>query len=328
MSKHVAIYYGKKLLMFLLSIFVLSFIVFCMARLSPGDPIVAYYGDRAEKMSITEKAQVMERLGLNDSIVKQYSIWMKGALQGDFGISYKYKTNVLQVVNARIGNTIWLGGISFVGTFLLALLLGMFCAMRENSLVDKVLCKLGTISSSIPTFIVALLLILIFSVTLGWLPSSGAYAIGQSTSFASRIQHLILPLTTLVMTHVWYYAYMVRNRLLLELGQNYVLLAKAKGINRFSIMIQHCLRNIAPMYISLMVVSIPHIIGGTYIVEMVFTYPGLGTLAFESAKYHDYNLLMVICLLTGICVIIFNAFGNIIIEKIDPRLKVSGVQKW
>lgn len=326
MSKHVSIYYGKKLLMFLLSIFVLSVIVFCMARLSPGDPVVAYYGDRAERMSVTEKEQVMERLGLNDSIVKQYSIWMKGALQGDFGISYKYKTNVLQVVNDRIGNTIWLGGISFVGTFLLALFLGMFCAMCENSFADKVLCKLGTISSSIPTFIVALLLILIFSVTLGWLPSSGAYAIGHSTSFASRMQHLILPLTTLVVTHVWYYAYMVRNRLLLELGQNYVLLAKAKGIKRFSIMIKHCLRNIAPMYISLVVVSIPHIIGGTYIVEMVFTYPGLGTLAFESAKYHDYNLLMVICLLTGIVVIMFNAIGKIVMESIDPRLKNSGVQ--
>lgn len=325
MNKNVWFYYGKKLLMFILSIFVLSFIVFYMSRLSPGDPLVAYYGDRAEKMSAIEKAQIIERLGLGEPIYMQYGIWIKHAIQGDFGISYKYKTNVIEVIEERISNTIWLGGISFLCTFLLALLLGIFCAFRENTIMDRVICRLGTVSSCVPTFFLALMLILIFSVNLGMFPSGGAYAIGKSDSLMSRINHLVLPLTTMVLAHVWYYAYIIRNKLLQEISQNYVLLAKAKGLLPSKIMWGHCLKNILPTYISLMVISIPHIVGGTYIVEMVFSYPGLGTLSFESAKYHDYNLLMVICLLTGIIVILFNAIGKILIEKIDPRIKITEV---
>lgn len=323
MNKNVWFYYGKKILMFVLSIFVLSFIVFYMSRLSPGDPLVSYYGDRAEKMSAEEKAQTIERLGLDKPIYIQYRIWLKNAIQGDFGISYKYKTNATEVIEERIGNTIWLGGISFVCIFLLALLLGVFCAFRENTIMDRIICKLGTVSSCVPTFFLALILILLFSVHLGMFPSGGAYAIGKSHSLLSRINHLILPLTTMILTHIWYYAYIIRNKLLQEMRQDYVLLAKAKGLLPSNIMWKHCLRNILPTYIMLMVISIPHIIGGTYIVEMVFSYPGLGTLSFESAKYHDYNLLMIVCLLTGISVILCNTIGKILIEKVDPRMKMT-----
>lgn len=325
MNRNVSFYYAKKLLIFVLSIFVLSLIVFYMSRLSPGDPLVSYYGDRVEKMSAVQKAQTMERLGLNDPIYTQYTIWIKNAIQGDFGISYKYKTNVTDVVKGRIANTLWLGGISFVCTFVLALLLGILCALRENHLTDRIICKLGTVSSSVPTFFLALLFILIFSVNLGLFPSSGAYAIGESDSLMSRINHLVLPVATIVLNHVWYYAYIIRNKLLQEINKDYVLLAKAKGILPRKIMWKHCLKNIMPTYISLIVISIPHIIGGTYIVEMVFSYPGLGTLSFESAKYHDYNLLMVLCLLTGIIVIVFSAVGKIISERINPRIKATEV---
>lgn len=325
MNKNSWFFYGKKLLMFGLSILALSFLVFYMSRLSPGDPLVSYYGDRVEKMSVEEKAQTIERLGLDDPIYIQYGIWIKNAIQGDFGLSYKYKTNVTEVIEERIGNTIWLGGISFLCTFVLALLLGMFCATRENTLMDRVICKLGTVSSCVPPFFLALLLILIFSVQLEILPTGGAYAIGESHRLWSRIIHLILPLTTIILTHIWYYAYMVRNKLLDEMGQDYVLLAKAKGLSPAKMMWGHCLKNSLPAYISLMMISVPHMVGGTYIVEMVFSYPGLGTLSFESAKYHDYNLLMIVSLLTGTVVILCNGLGKILIEKIDPRTKMTEV---
>lgn len=325
MKKNVWLYYGKKLLMLILSVFVLSVIVFYMSRLSPGDPLVSYYGDRAEKMSPAEKAKTMERLGLDEPIFVQYGIWVKNAVQGDFGISYKYKTDVSEVIEARLGNTIWLGGVSFVCTFILALLLGVFCALRENSMMDRVICKLGTVSSCIPSFWMALILILLFSVNLGLLPSGGAYDIGKSDSLLSRISHLILPVTSMILTHFWYYTYIIRNKLLQEIRQDYVLLAKSKGLPLSNIMWRHCLKNILPTYITIMAISVPHIIGGTYIVEMVFSYPGLGTLSFESAKYHDYNLLMIVCLLTGIVVIFFNSIAKIFSEKVDPRIKHTEV---
>lgn len=323
MKLNVWLYTGKKILMFVLSIFILSLIVFYMARLSPGDPLVSYYGDRAEKMSTEEKARTIERLGLEQPIYKQYGIWFKNAIQGEFGQSYKYKEDVMQVIKKRAENTIWLGGVSFLLIFLFALVLGSFCALRENSILDRIMCKLGTILSCIPSFWMALLLILIFSVNWGIFPSSGAYDIGKSNSFTSRVSHLILPLTVLVVSHVWYYAYMIRNKCLEEIRQDYILLAKANGLSSYEVMWKHCLKNIMPTYISAMTISVPHILGGTYIVEMVFSYPGLGTLSFESAKYHDYNLLMILCLITGIVVIFFNIIGQIVSEKIDPRIKVT-----
>ena len=122
--------------------------------------------------------------------------------------------------------------------------------------------------------------------------SSGAYSIGQEANLADRIRHLIMPMAVVILEHLWYYAYMIRNRLLEETRRDYVLLCKAKGMSRGQIMRRHCLRNIMPTYISLMAISVPHILGGTYIVETVFSYPGIGTLSYESARYGDYNMLI------------------------------------
>ena len=154
------------------------------------------------------------------------------------------------------------------------------------------------------------------------LPSAGAYTIGKESSPADRIRHLILPMLVIVLGHLWYYAYMIRNMLIDEEKKTMCFYAAQKGLKRNQIMTRHCLRNILPEYISMMAVSVPHILGGTYIVEMVFSYPGLGTLSYESARYADYNMLMVMCLLTGIIVIFSNMLGQIISEQIDPRVHI------
>jgi len=114
---------------------------------------------------------------------------------------------------------------------------------------------------------------------------------------------------------------MIRNKILEEVRADYVLLAKAKGLSRRSILFKHCLRNVIPSYLSLMAISVPHIIGGTYIIETVFSYPGIGTLSYESARFQDYNLLMILCIITGIVVILFNIIAQIINERIDPRMR-------
>ena len=321
MRKNPWIYYGKKLLIFVVSIFLLSVIVFYIARLAPGDPLVSYYGDRAEKMTAGERAWAEEKLGLHESIAVQYGKWLGRAVCGDFGISYKYKMDVLEVIEGRIGNTLLLGGVGFMMIFVLALLLGIWCAWNEERLIDRAICKIGTVTSCIPEFWLSLVLILIFAVELKVLPSSGAYTIGNENDLGDRILHLILPMTVVVLGHLWYYAYLIRNKLLEEVRADYVLLAKSKGVTGKSVMFRHCVRNIIPTYLSIMAISVPHILGGTYIIEMVFSYPGIGTLSYESARYQDYNLLMVICLLSGALVILCNMIAQTINERIDPRMK-------
>lgn len=321
MRKNPWIYYGKKLLIFVVSIFLLSVIVFYIARLAPGDPLVSYYGERAEKMTAGERAWAEEKLGLHESITVQYGKWLGRAVRGDFGISYKYKMDVLEVIEGRVGNTLLLGGVGFVLIFVLALLLGIWCAWNEERLIDRAICKIGMVTSCIPEFWLSLVLILIFAVELKVLPSSGAYTIGKENDLGDRILHLILPMTVVVLGHLWYYAYLIRNKLLEEVRTDYVLLAKSKGVTGKSVMFRHCVRNIIPTYLSIMAISVPHILGGTYIIETVFSYPGIGTLSYESARYQDYNLLMVICLLSGALVILCNMIAQTINERIDPRMK-------
>ena len=323
--KNPYVYYGKKIFIFLLSVLILSVVVFYVARLAPGDPLVSYYGDRVEKMSVAERQWAEENLGLNDPIHVQYMRWLQNALKGNFGISFKYKTDVLEVIGGRLVNTLILGGIGFVLIFVLALGLGILCAWHEEKWLDKLICKVGTILSCIPEFWLSLVLILIFAIYLRWLPSSGAYSIGKANHISDRILHLILPMTIVVWNHLWYYAYMISNKLLEEVRAEYVLLAKSKGLDKKSILFRHCLRNIIPSYLSIMAISVPHILGSTYIIETVFSYPGIGTLSYESARYQDYNLLMLLCILSGAVVILCNIIAQTINEHIDPRMRETEV---
>ena len=314
MRRNPFVYYGKKTLVFLLSVFILSVAVFYISRLSPGDPLMSYYGDRVEKMSVEEKENAREKLGLNDPIHIQYIRWIEKAARGDFGISFKYKQDVLEVIGQRMGFTLILGGIGFLLTFVGALLLGLLCAWHEDNWLDRLLCKVGTFLSCIPEFWLSMVFIIVFEVTLH-----------HKNDILNHAEHLILPLTIVVLQHLWYYAYMIRNKLLEEARADYVLLAKSKGLSKKDILFKHCLRNILPSYISIMAISVPHVVGGTYIIGTVFSYPGIGALSYESARYHDYNLLMVLCMMTGILVILCNLIGGIINEKIDPRIKANEV---
>ena len=146
---------------------------------------------------------------------------------------------------------------------------------------------------------------------------------GRENSLADRASHLILPLAVVVAGHLWYYAFQVRNRLLEEVRADYVLLARMKGMSGKQVLYRHCLRNALPSYLSMMAIAFPHILGGTYVVETVFSYPGVGTLAYESARYHDYNMLMLVSILTGMLVILGNMLAQGINESIDPRIGAS-----
>jgi peptide/nickel transport system permease protein len=318
-----------KVLIFIITMFILSVAVFYVSRLAPGDPLQAFYGERVEQMSASEHEAARQRLGLDGPVYVQYGIWLDHAAHGEFGISYKYKEPAVQVVGALLGNTLFLGTIAYTLVFLLAIVLALCCARYEDTWIDKAICKIGTIAYYLPPFWVGLLLILVFNVNLGWLPGSGAYDPGHSQDIVNRLEHILLPLVVMVSGHVWYYAYMIRNKLLHETRQDYVLLAKSKGLSRWGVLCRHCLRNTAPTIVSIMAISVNHILGGTYVVEAVFSYPGIGSLSIESAKYHDYNLLMLIVLLTGAMVIASGLLAQTVNEHIDPRMRITeGESPW
>jgi peptide/nickel transport system permease protein len=317
-----AIYIGKKALLFLSAMFILSTAVFYISRLAPGDPLEAFYGGATQFMTSEELDAARVRLGLDGSITGQYIRWADNILKGDFGMSLRHKRPVLDVVRPLIGNTLILGGTAYILVFLLAVCLALFCARFENSIADRIICKTATAAYYIPAFWLGVVLVLVFSVNLKVLPSGGAYGIGMSGDISSRARHMILPIIVMVASHLWYYAYMIRNKLLDEARRDYVLLARSKGLGKTRILFTHCLRNVLPTIVNIMAISIPHVLSGTYIAESVFNYPGIGALAVSSAKYHDYNLLMLMVIVTGVLVIISSMTARIINERIDPRMKI------
>lgn len=319
---------AMRLIGFLATLLLLSVIVFFIARWAPGDPLQSFYGDTVESMTTEEMNAARARLGLDQPVPIQYIRWLVNALHGDFGLSLRYKMPVLDVIGPLVGNTLLLGGIAYILVFFLAVLLAVACAQHEDTWFDRAICRIGTAMYYLPPFWIGVVLVLIFSINLKWLPSSGAYDIGMAGSIGNRIRHMILPLIVMVMSHLWYYAYMIRNKLLDEVRKDYVLLAKSKGMNSRQIVWRQCLRNVAPTIVSIMAISIPHVLSGTYIAESVFGYPGIGNLSVESAKYHDYNLLMLLVLITGVLVILSSILAQTANEAIDPRMKETGVSAW
>lgn len=301
----------------------LSVVVFYVSRLTPGDPLQSFYGDAMASMSPAELDAARSRLGLDGPIWLQYVKWIGNAVQGDFGISLKYKRPVLDVVSPLIGNTLILGGIAYALVFALAVGLALVCARFEDSWLDRAISRIGTVAFYVPAFWLGVLLVLVFSVNLKLLPSSGAYGIGKAGDWGDRLRHLVLPLVVMVASHLWYYAYMIRNKLLDEVRRDYVLLARAKGFGKTRVLVGHCLRNVLPAIVSIMAISIPHVLSGTYVAEAVFNYPGIGLLSVSSAKYHDYNLLMLMVLITGTMVMVSSLVAQAINEVIDPRMKAT-----
>lgn len=318
----------NRMVMLAVVMLILSVVVLILARLAPGDPLQSFYGDKLDSMSEAEIDAARARLGLDSNLFVQYIRWLGNALHGEFGISFKYKQPVMTLIPPLLGNTLILGVSAYVAVFVLATLLAVFCALHEDKILDRLICRIGTILYYTPGFWLGVVLVLIFAVNLGWLPSSGAYDIGMKGSLVNRIQHLALPLTVMIASHLWYYAYMIRNKLLDEVRKDYVLLAKSKGCTSREIVWKHCLRNVAPTIVSIMAISIPHVTGGTVVVESVFNYPGIGNLAIEAAKYHDYNLLMVDVLITGLAVFASSFIAQTVNEVIDPRLKEMEIVKW
>lgn len=310
-----------------LSLLVLSCLVFVLLKAVPGDELQAWYGAAADNLTLHEQEALREQLGLNAPWYQQYGHWLWQVIHLDLGLSLAYKQPLNTLLPPLIYNTVLLGGISCLTIFTLVLLLALLCARFEGQFIDKALCSLGTLFFFTPAFWLAVLLILLLSVNLGYLPSSGAYDPGMQQSIGNRLYHLILPVTVLTLSHMWYYAALLRGRLLNELRADYILQAKASGLSSCGILMQ-ALRALIPYSLHLMAIALPHILGGTYVIEAVFNYPGLGRLLVASARNHDYTVLLATVLFTGTLAIGAGLMAKLVSSSFDPRWEKKMEERW
>ncbi|MFD3155566.1 ABC transporter permease [Haloimpatiens sp. FM7330] len=302
------------------SFIVLSFVIFMISHLAPGDPLYSIYGESAEKISPLQRQKIITSMGLDKPLIYQYKSWIYGFIHGNLGVSFKYNIQVSDIIKKAFCNTMFLAVITIISIILFSIGLGLLCAIKENSIIDKVINKIGTFFYCIPGFWLGLIAILIFSVNLKILPSSGVYDIGYEGNLTNRLKHMILPWFVVFIGHLGYYTNFVRDKVLEELNEDYIMAAKARGLSQFRILSSHVLRNILPSYMNLICVSIYHLISGSLVVEAIFTYPGLGKFVFESAKFHDYPLLMGVVIVTGMIVIFANLLADIFNHVLDPRI--------
>lgn len=306
-------YIIKRILFCLPLLLAISFVCFVFINLIPSDPAEVALRTRQVPI-ITEEAieEVREELGLNKPYLVRYADWLKNCLKGDFGISY---TNPSRTVAGEISRsfpaTLKLAVASLIIVILVSLPIGFFCAVYQNSWFDRIVRGIIFITTAMPAYWVGLLLIWGVSIKLGLLPTSGN----------GTFKHLILPAVTVSLTYVSTYIRLIRNNMLENMKQDYVLYANVRGLKQSLILVKHVLRNSLHTCFVAIGMSIPQLIAGTIVVENVFAWPGLGTLCITSIFNRDYPVIQSYVLLVGVMFVIFNMIFDILQTVTDPRLR-------
>ena len=323
--KRVLFFAGKKAfraLLLLLGVSVASFLLLCA---SPLDPLRTNVGQAAiGSMSQEQVAQLEAYWGADQPPVERYLGWLAGAVRGDLGTSLLYRQPVLTVIGQRLGSSLWLLLTAWVLSGALGLALGITAGAFRGRWPDKLIRGWCLVISSTPAFWLALLFLLLFSVWLGWLPIGLSVPIGveeEAVTLADRLQHALLPALTLSVTGVSNIALHTREKLVDVLGSDYILLARARGEREGAIVLRHGLRNVALPALTLQFGSVGEIIGGSVLVEQVFSYPGLGQAAVTAGLGSDLPLLLGVTLVTSGLVFGGNLLADLLYGVIDPRMK-------
>ena len=323
--KRVLFFAGKKAfraLLLLLGVSVASFLLLCA---SPLDPLRTNVGQAAlGSMSQEQVAQLEAYWGADQPPVERYLGWLAGAVRGDLGTSLLYRQPVLTVIRQRLGSSLWLLLTAWVLSGALGLALGITAGAFRGRWPDKLIRGWCLVISSTPAFWLALLFLLLFSVWLGWLPIGLSVPIGveeEAVTLADRLQHALLPALTLSVTGVSNIALHTREKLVDVLGSDYILLARARGEREGAIVLRHGLRNVALPALTLQFGSVGEIIGGSVLVEQVFSYPGLGQAAVTAGLGSDLPLLLGVTLVTSGLVFGGNLLADLLYGVIDPRMK-------
>ncbi len=323
--KQALFFAGKKAfraLLLLLGVSVASFLLLCA---SPLDPLRTNVGQAAlGSMSQEQVAQLEAYWGADQPPVERYLGWLAGAVRGDLGTSLLYRQPVLTVIGQRLGSSLWLLLTAWVLSGVLGLALGITAGAFRGRWPDKLIRGWCLVISSTPAFWLALLFLLLFSVWLGWLPIGLSVPIGveeEAVTLADRLQHALLPALTLSVTGVSNIALHTREKLVDVLGSDYILLARARGEREGAIVLRHGLRNVALPALTLQFGSVGEIIGGSVLVEQVFSYPGLGQAAVTAGLGSDLPLLLGVTLVTSGLVFGGNLLADLLYGVIDPRMK-------
>jgi peptide/nickel transport system permease protein len=297
---------------------------FLLPRLMPGNPLVFLAGEDVGFMSSAEKEAILEKHGLNDSIVEQYGTYLKNIFTGDFGFSYQQKRPIIELLKERLPWTMLLTGLGLVLSTIIGVLFGTISAWKRGTKTDANLLTIFMFLSAMPSFWVGMILVSVFAAQLGWLPVFGAESAWSNLKgmdrFIDIVKHLILPLTTLVLISVTSTFMIMRYSMLNVLGEDYIMMAKAKGVKEKVIKYKHAMRNALLPVATVFMLSLGFTLGGATVIETVFAYPGVGRLMFESVLSRDYPLIQATFLIITFSVVIANFLADLIYPLLDPKV--------
>jgi len=314
-------YLTKRLLISLLTLVVISIIIFTILALAPGDPL----GEFASNPAITEEVRenIRKSLGLDQPIYVRYFKWAWAFLHGDMGYSFTSRSPVFGLIIQRLPTTLWVVGIAYLLSIFWAFPLGVIAAIRHNSWLDKGISTISLIGLSLPTFVTGLFFILLFNVQLRWFPSyyDSTLKISSIGSAFEQISQSMMPITVLAIYLGSMLMRFVRSAVLEELNYDYVRTAYAKGLSEIGVVVNHIVRNALIPVVTLIALDIPAIFTGALITEQVFRVPGIGSLLVESIYRSDTPVVMAITFIYAILIIIFNSLADLVYGFLDPRVK-------
>ena len=304
-------------------LFAVSVITFALATLAPIDPVEAYAGSE-NHLPQEQLDAIAAKWGFDQPPVQRYLNWIGGVLTGDWGVSVIYQRPVLDVVGERFLTSLALMGTAWILSGVLGFALGIVCGLRQNSWADRIIKGFCLVLAAAPTFWLALLALMFFSVYLGWFPTGLAAPAGmraEDVTLAMRIHHLVLPALVLSVTGIAQIALQTREKMIEARLSDYAVFARARGETSGQFVWRHALRNIALPAITLQFGSIAEIFGGSVLAEQVFSYPGIGNAAVISALRGDIPLLLGVALVSALFVFVGNMIANILYGVVDPRIR-------
>ena len=285
-----------------------TFMIFFIMNLTPGDPARMILGEEAEQASLEK---LREEMGLNEPLLVQYGKYMLGLAKGDMGISYKTETSVIGEIITRFPYTLKLAVFAILISVSISIPLGVISAIKHNTPIDGVSMLFALVGISMPSFWLGLLFILVFSVSLGWLPSGGA----------SGFTSYIMPALTLGTATMASITRTTRSSFLEVIRQDYIRTAKSKGLKKSVVIIKHALRNALIPTVTVAGLEVGIMLGGAVVTETIFSWPGIGRLMVSSIKAKDTPMVLGCIIVFSICFSIVNLLVDILYAYIDPRIK-------
>jgi len=319
-------YIIRRLLISIPTLIVTTIVIFGIVQMTPGDPL-SRFESPDNPLSDQERARLYALYGLDQPLHVQYLIWAKRVFSGDLGQSFNWNKPVWDLVISRVPQTVELAGLSLLLSLLVAIPIGTISALRQYSLLDNTVTFFSFIGVALPNFWFALMLIALFSVTLGWLPTQLYSSIGvESGTFAwfiDHFKHLLMPLLVLTTAQVAGFARYMRSQVLEVLRDDYVNTARAKGVKETTVIIRHVMKNALLPVVTLLGLSLPFLLSGALITEQVFAWPGLGRFFWSSAGARDYPVIMGILYMISVVTLLGNFLADLAYAYLDPRIKYN-----